>query len=43
MALASLVATGRLEILERLSGEIFDMWLEVLDEMKEALDSEYEG
>lgn len=39
MAMASLVATGRPEILKRLSGETFNLWLDVLGEMKEALNS----
>ena len=39
MAMASLVATGHPEILKRLSGETFNLWLDVLGEMKEALDS----
>ena len=32
-----LVATGRTEALERLSGQIFNLWLDVFVEMKEAL------
>ena len=37
MAMGSLVPTGRPEILKRLSGETFNLWLDVLGEMKEAL------
>lgn len=37
MGIASLVATGRVEVLLRLKGEIFNLWLDVLGEMKEAL------
>ncbi|KAH8118388.1 ARM repeat-containing protein [Phellopilus nigrolimitatus] len=37
MGIACLVATGRAEVLERLTGEIFNLWLDVFGEMKEAL------
>ncbi|KAF8308814.1 ARM repeat-containing protein [Clavulina sp. PMI_390] len=37
MAFGALVATGRPEVLKRLSGETFNLWLDVLGEMKEAL------
>lgn len=37
MGIAALVATGRPEVLQRLSGEIFNLWLDVFGEMKEAL------
>lgn len=37
MGIASLVSTGRPEVLERLSGEIFNIWLDVFGEVKEAL------
>ncbi|KDQ20506.1 hypothetical protein BOTBODRAFT_309717 [Botryobasidium botryosum FD-172 SS1] len=40
MGLGSLVATGRPEVLKRLSGEILNVWLDVLGEMKEALESD---
>ncbi|KAF9495444.1 ARM repeat-containing protein [Pleurotus eryngii] len=35
MGIASLVATGRPEVLQRLSGEIFNIWLDVFGEIKE--------
>lgn len=38
MGIASLVSTGRPEVLERLSGEIFNIWLDVFGEVKEALE-----
>lgn len=37
MGIANLVATGRPEVLERLTGEIFNLWLDVFGEIKEAL------
>ncbi|KAI5123421.1 hypothetical protein M0805_006126 [Coniferiporia weirii] len=37
MGIASIVATGRAEVMERLNGEIFNLWLDVFGEMKEAL------
>lgn len=37
MGMGRLVASGRSEVLERLPGEIFNLWLDVLGEMKEAL------
>lgn len=37
MAMGCLVSTGRPEILKRLAGETFNLWLDVLGEMKEAL------
>jgi hypothetical protein len=40
MGLAALMTIGRPEILTRLSGEIFNVWLDVLGEMKEAIESE---
>lgn len=40
MGLAALMPTGRPEILQRMSGEIFNVWLDVLGEMKEAVESE---
>jgi hypothetical protein len=43
MGLASLVSRGRPEVMERLSGEILNMWLDVLGEMKEALESSDDG
>jgi len=39
MAMGRLVASGRPEILKRMSGETFNLWLDVLGEMKEALAS----
>lgn len=40
MGLASFAATGRPEVLGRLVTEIFNVWLDVLGEMKEAVDPE---
>ena len=37
MGIANLVATGRPDVLDRLDGEIFNLWLDVFAEMKEAL------
>lgn len=37
MGIACLVATGRPEVLDRLKGEIFNLWLDVFGEMKEAI------
>ena len=42
MAMARLVASGRAAVLKRMSGEIFNLWLDVLGEMKEALAGEDE-
>lgn len=42
MAMAKLVASGRPAVLKRMSGEIFNLWLDVLGEMKEALVGEDE-
>ncbi|KAJ3517980.1 hypothetical protein NLJ89_g157 [Agrocybe chaxingu] len=36
MGTAALVSTGRPEVLERLPGEIFNLWLDVFGELKEA-------
>lgn len=36
MGIASLVSTGRPEVLQRLHGEIFNLWLDVFGEIKEA-------
>ncbi|TDL29402.1 ARM repeat-containing protein [Rickenella mellea] len=36
MGIANLVATGRPEVLDRLSSEIFNLWLDVFGEIKEA-------
>lgn len=36
MGIASLVATGRPEVLERLSTEICNLWLDVFGEIREA-------
>lgn len=35
MAIASLVSTGHPEVLKRLSGEIFNLWTDVLCELQE--------
>jgi hypothetical protein len=35
MGIASLVSTGRPEVLERLPTEIFNLWLDVFGEIKE--------
>lgn len=43
MGIACLVATGRQEVLERLDGEIFNLWLDVFGEMKESLQKLDEG
>lgn len=37
MGIADLVATGRPEVLDRLDGEILNLWIDVFLEMKEAL------
>ena len=37
MGIACLVATGKPDVLQRLNGEIFNLWLDVFGEMKEAL------
>lgn len=36
MGIASLLSTGRIEVLERLPTEIFNLWLDVFGEIKEA-------
>lgn len=36
LGIASLVSTARPEVLQRLSGEIFNMWLDVFGELKES-------
>ena len=36
MGIASLVSTGRPEVLERLPVEIFNLWIDVFCEIKEA-------
>ena len=38
MGIASLVSTGRPEVLQRLPGEIFNLWLDVFGELREAED-----
>ncbi|KAF8341568.1 ran binding protein 11 [Cantharellus anzutake] len=43
MAMARLVATGRPAALKRMSGETFNLWLDVLGEMKEAIAAEDEN
>lgn len=40
LGIASLVATARPQVLQRLPGEIFNIWLDVFGELKEA--REYE-
>jgi len=37
MGIASLVATGRHEVLERIPNEIFNLWTDVLYEVQENL------
>jgi hypothetical protein len=39
MGIASLVATGRPEVLQRLPTEIFNMWMDVFGEIKEKLEA----
>jgi hypothetical protein len=36
MGIASLVSTGRMEVLQRLPIEIFNLWVDVFCEIKEA-------
>lgn len=36
MGIASLVSTGRPDVLERVPGDIFNIWTDVLLEVKEA-------
>jgi hypothetical protein len=36
LGIASLLSTGRREVLERLPTEIFNLWLDVFGEIKEA-------
>jgi hypothetical protein len=36
MAMADLIATGQPVVLKRLPGEIFNLWLDVFSEVKEA-------
>ena len=36
LGIASLVSTARPEVLQRLPGEIFNMWLDVFGELKES-------
>lgn len=43
MGIACLVATGRKDVLGRLNGEIFNLWLDVFGEIKEALAEAEEG
>lgn len=38
MGIASLVSTARSEVLQRLPGEIFNLWLDVFGELREAED-----
>lgn len=38
MAYASLVSTGRPEVLQRLPSEIFNLWMDVFGEIQEAYD-----
>ena len=39
MGIANLVATGRPEVLDRLSTEICNLWIDVFGEIKEAQES----
>lgn len=39
MGIASLVSTGRHEVLERIPNEIFNLWTDVLYEVRESLQS----
>jgi hypothetical protein len=45
MGIAALVSTGRLEVLKRMSSEIFNLWLDVFGEIKESTENEptYDG
>lgn len=43
MGIASLVSTGRPEVLQRLPGEIFNIWMDVFGEIKEARLRDNEG
>jgi hypothetical protein len=36
MGIAALVSTGRSEVLQRLPGEIFNLWMDVFGELREA-------
>lgn len=36
MGIAALVSSGRPEVLQRLPGEIFNLWMDVFGELKEA-------
>lgn len=38
MAYASLVSTGRPEVLKRLPSEVFNLWMDVFGEIQEAYD-----
>lgn len=38
MGMASLVSTGRVEVLQRLHSEIFNLWMDVFCEIQEAYD-----
>ena len=40
MGIADLVRTGQPEVLERLSSEIFNLWIDVFGEIKEATASD---
>jgi hypothetical protein len=39
MGVAALVSTGHPEVLKRLSGEVFNLWLDVFGEIKETLEA----
>ncbi|PCH41237.1 ARM repeat-containing protein [Wolfiporia cocos MD-104 SS10] len=43
MGIANLIATGRPEVMERLSSEVCNMWLDVFSEMKEAQTADESG
>ena len=36
MGMASLVSTGRVEVLQRLHSEVFNLWMDVFCEIQEA-------
>lgn len=40
LGIASLVSTARPQVLQRLPGEIFNIWLDVFGELKEAREHE---
>lgn len=42
MGIAALVSTGRQEVMQRLPSEIFNIWLDVFGELKEAIQQKQE-